>query len=116
MKRMAEKAAESRPPGYVPLTLSEEAERFQEWLDECIAIGDRIARHREDEAAGIVRKCGLAKIRVCSVAKLPVSESPRPRPDPAAPKVKRVGRRSDSAATASPGMPITEDGIWKRGI
>jgi hypothetical protein len=50
-----------------------------------------LERRREDEAAGIVRKCGKPAIRVKSVAKL-LPESPKR--NPSAPKpAERSGRR-----------------------
>jgi hypothetical protein len=104
-----------RQPGSEPLAplgrgARERAEDEVIHLMEIATMVERAERRREDEAAGIRRR-PVVKIHVRSEARL-LPESPRPKLDPAAPRVvERTGRRG-----ATPMVHPEEDApVWTRG-
>jgi hypothetical protein len=92
-------------------------ERVEEFVEQIRGIAEMVERleaHRADVEAGIVRKAGNPMLRVKSMAKLLADT--KPRPDPAVPKVERSGRRRSEAEPAMSGLPISEDGVWQKGM
>jgi hypothetical protein len=93
-------------------TQLDRVEQFAEWFRATAEMVAKLEARQADVAAGTVRKCGPPKLRVRSMAKvLPDAKQPL---DPAAPKVERAGRRSDSTPLVQPGTPESE-AVWLRG-
>jgi hypothetical protein len=92
-------------------------ERVEEFVEQIRGIAEMVERleaHRADVEAGIVRKAGKPMLRVKSMAKLLADVK---RPDPSAPKpAERTGRRRSEAEPAMSGLPISEDGVWQKGM
>jgi hypothetical protein len=88
----------------------ERVEELAEWFRATAEMVEKLEARDADVAAGIVRRRPVPKIRVRSEAKL-LLESPRPKLDPAAPRVvERTGRRG-----AAPMVQRDEDvPVWKR--
>jgi hypothetical protein len=112
--RLARDFDRRKPGASVPLD-RDAVERLESEIVELMDLAGHIElleRRREDEAAGIVRKCGKPAIRVKSAARL-LPEAPKR--NPSAPKPpERSGRRGEGLP---PLVRPEEDGpFWQRGM